>query len=119
MKKKDQNEAVLQAFLHGLKLGHVLKAQVDSIADHYIGLMIPATLEGSDDSDHFGQVNFHYLKTSGEISVYFDTLDERIQYAAQGCEHEAWIEGGMALDSEHWQKQKAAEEKESGNAATH
>jgi hypothetical protein len=119
MKKKDQTEAVLRAFLHGLKLGQVLNAQVDSIADHYIGLMIPATLEGSDDSDHFGQVSFDHLKKHGEISVYFDTLDERVRYAAQGCEHEASVEAGMALDSKRWQAHTTKKEKGREEASTH
>ena len=119
MSNKDQNKAVLQAFLHGLKLGQVLGARVDSISDHFIGLMIPATLEGSDDTDHYGQINFDYLQKSNDILVYFDTLDDKIQYAAQGCEQEAWTEAGMSLDSTHWETEAAKEEKERAEVSTH
>ena len=119
MKSVEQKKVVLQAFLHGLKLGHVLNAQVDCIADRYIGLIVPATLDGEDQEDHYGQISFDFLDKHCDISVFFDTLDERIRYAAQGCEQEAWVEAGMSLDSEHWQKQKATEEKENGDTATH
>lgn len=117
MKKEDQKRKLLEAFLHGLKLGQVLGARVDYFNDHQINLMIPATGEGEDQEDHFGYISFDFLEKSGDIFVHFDTLNERVQYAAQGCENEAWTQAGMTLDSEHWQKQAAEEERE--NTSTH
>ena len=49
---------VLEAFLFGLKLGQVLDCQVDLVEDETINLIIPATLEGRDKTDHFGRIDF-------------------------------------------------------------
>ena len=103
---------VLEAFLFGLKLGHVLDCQVDLVDQETINLIIPATLEGRDKTDHFGSIDFDRLKQYGRISAYFDTCDDRLQYVVQGCSQEAHTEAGMSLDSEWWAAKRAASEKE-------
>jgi hypothetical protein len=103
---------ILEAFLFGLKLGQVLDCQVDLVEDETINLMIPATLEGRDKTDHFGTIDFDSLRRHGGISTYFDTLDERLNYTVQGCGQEAYTEAGMSLDADWWEAKRAASEKE-------
>ncbi len=111
MKKEIKQCDLLEAFLLGLKLGHVLDCRVDMIDGEHIGLMIPATLEGDDTTDHYGFVNRDPLQ-QGYLTVYFDTLNERLSYAIGGCEQEASVEASMALDSEWWEAKAAERERE-------
>jgi hypothetical protein len=112
MSEAIDEKKVLEAFLFGLKLGQVLGCRVDQVEGEAISLMIPATLEGRDKTDHFGTINFDLLRQHGSIATYFDTFDERLQYAVQGCSQEAYTEAGMSLDTEWWEAKRAASEKE-------
>jgi hypothetical protein len=112
MSNATDEKKILEAFLFGLKLGQVLDCQVDLVEEETINLLIPATLEGRDKTDHFGTINFDSLRQHGSIATYFDTFDERLQYAVQGCSQEAYTEAGMSLDTEWWEAKRAASEKE-------